>query len=72
MQAENRLFVAALPGRSTRREIVDMPDRRASRFVRLCMQNGGQLSSTRRGDFPELDGAEIEAMETAIRQALLE
>ena len=54
------------------REIVDMPDRRASRFVRLCMENGGQLSSARRGDFSELDDAEIEAMETAIRQALLE
>ena len=52
------------------REIVDMPDRRASLLVRLCMQNGGRLSAAKRGGFPELDDAEIAAMETAVREVL--
>ena len=51
------------------REIVDMPDRRASLFVRLCMQNGGRLSATKRRQFPELDDSEIAAMEAAIQDA---
>ncbi len=52
------------------REIVDMPDRRASLFVRLCMQNGGRLSVAKRQRFSELDDAEIAAMETAIQDAV--
>lgn len=32
------------------RDIVDMPDRRASLLVRLCMQNGGKLSKARRSE----------------------
>ena len=50
------------------REIVDMPDRRASLFVRLCMQRG-RLSAAKRRRFPELDDAEIAAMEAAVRDA---
>jgi hypothetical protein len=34
------------------REIVDMPDRHASFFVRLCMQNGGRLSAAKRDFLP--------------------
>ena len=52
------------------REIVDMPDRRASLFVRLCMQNGGRLSAAKRPRFPELDDAEVAAMEAAVLQEL--
>ena len=52
------------------RATVDMPDRRASLFVRLCIQNQGRLSATKRGNFPELDDAEIAAMETAVRNAM--
>ena len=51
------------------REIVDMPDRRASLFVRLCLQNGGRLSAAKRRQFSELDDAEIAAMEQAIHEA---
>ena len=51
------------------REIVDMPDRRASLFVRLCMQNGGRLAGRKRRVFPELEEAEIAAMEAAVRGA---
>jgi Fic family protein len=52
------------------REIVDMPDRRASLFVRLCMQSGGRLSGAKRQQFPELEDVEIAAMETAVQDAL--
>ena len=54
------------------REIVDMPDRRASLFVRLVMQNGGRLSDSKRGRFAELDDSEIAAMEAAVRAATSE
>ena len=52
------------------REIVDMPDRRASLFVRLCMQNGGRLATAKRHQFPELKDAEIAAMEAAVQDAI--
>jgi len=52
------------------RDIVDMPDRRASLFVRLCLQNGGRLASGKRTTFPELTDAEIAAMEVAVQAAI--
>lgn len=52
------------------REIVDMPDRRASLFVRLCMQNGGRLSAAKRPQFSELSDAEIAQLETQVQQAI--
>jgi hypothetical protein len=52
------------------REIVDMPDRRASLFVRLCMQNAGRLAAGKRSQFAELDDAEIVRLEGAVRQAM--
>ena len=51
------------------RAVVDMPDRRASLLVRLCLQNGGQLSKAKRGHFLELTDAEIASMEDAIQRA---
>lgn len=36
------------------RVVVDMPGRRASLLVRLCLQNGGQLSQAKRPLFAEL------------------
>lgn len=51
------------------REIVDMPDRRLSLFVRLVMQNQGRLSAAKRGLFEELSDAEIAAMEQAVASA---
>ena len=51
------------------REVVDMPDRRLSLFVRLVLQNGGRLSARQRGLFDELVPEEIETMEAAIRAA---
>ncbi|HEX7125693.1 MAG TPA: Fic family protein [Thermodesulfobacteriota bacterium] len=52
------------------KEIVDMPDRRASRFVQLCMGNGGRLAGTRRAEFPELTDDEIERLEAAVQAAM--
>ena len=52
------------------REIVDMPDRRASLLVRLCMQNGGKLSNSKRKKFAELTDSEIKAMEAAVQEAM--
>lgn len=52
------------------REIVDMPDRRASLFVRLSMQNGGRLSAAKRSQFSELSDAEIAQLETQVQQAI--
>lgn len=52
------------------RTIVDMPDRRATLFVRLCMQNGGRLSAAKRSQFSELSDTEIAALEAAIGNAM--
>ncbi len=52
------------------RQIVEMPDRRASLFVRLCMQNGGRLSARKRRQFSELSDEEVSAMETQVRVAM--
>jgi hypothetical protein len=52
------------------RDIVDMPDRRASLFVRFCLQNGGRLANGRRTTFPELTDAEMAAMEVAVQAAI--
>ena len=52
------------------REIVDMPDRRASLLVRLCMQNGGRLAARKRARFAELTDDEVVAMEDAVQRAM--
>ncbi|MGH6611018.1 MAG: Fic family protein [Burkholderiaceae bacterium] len=52
------------------REIVDMPDRRASLLVRLTMQNDGRLSRAKRPEFEELTDSEVAALEAAIQRAM--
>ena len=52
------------------RSVVDMPDRRASLLIRLCMQNGGKLSLKKREIFDELSDMEISSMEVAIQRAM--
>jgi len=52
------------------REIVDMPDRRVSLLVRLCMQNGGRLSKPKRGLFAELTDHEVKNLEDAVQRAM--
>lgn len=48
---------------------IDMPDRRVSLFVRLCLQNEGKLSKAKRREFPELTDAELEDLHAQIAQA---
>lgn len=47
-----------------------MPDRRASLFVRLCMQNRGRLANARRAEFAELSDEELGRLETAVQAAI--
>ncbi len=49
------------------KEIVDMPDRKASLLVRFILQNRGTLSKNKRNDFIELRDKEISMIETSIR-----
>ncbi len=53
-------------------DIIDMPNRRASLFVRICMQNNGTLSKKKREQFSELSDEEVARLEEAIREALAE
>jgi hypothetical protein len=61
------VFDAALSGV---RRVVDMPDRKAQLFVRLCLQNGGRLSANKRRSFPELSDAEVARMEQSVASAM--
>jgi len=51
------------------RERIDMPDRRLSLFVFLCLQNGGRLSKKKRSLFSEILDEELASLEQAIRDA---
>ena len=56
--------------KSAIQEIVDMPDRRIDLFIRLCVQNGGRLSASKRASqFAMLAEAEVSAMEQAVQAA---
>ena len=57
--------------RTAVREVVDLPDRRASLLIRLCLQNGGTLSKSKREDFPELTESELGAIGEAIRLTMI-
>ena len=48
-------------------EIVDMPDRKVDLFIRVCLQNNGQLSKAKRdSQFEFLSDEEIKRMESVI------
>jgi hypothetical protein len=52
------------------RGVVDMPDRRASLFVRLCLENDGRLSNKKREHFAELSDDEVKRLEQAVQRAI--
>jgi hypothetical protein len=54
------------------RDIIDMPDRRASLFVRLCLQNGGRLAKGKRNVFAEVTDGELAALQEAIQTTMAE
>lgn len=53
------------------REVVDLPNRHADLFVRLCVQNKGTLSKAKRRseEFAKLTASEIDDLEVAVREA---
>ena len=53
------------------KEIVDMPDRRASLLVRLIMQNKGSLAKNKRDMFSEFTDEELARIEKAIATAVV-
>jgi hypothetical protein len=52
------------------KEIVDMPDKRASLLVRLIMQNKGRLAKNKRDMFSEVTDEELVRIEKAIATAV--
>jgi hypothetical protein len=52
------------------RDIIDMPDRRASIIVRLCLQNGGRLAMGKRDLFKEITDDELAALQDAIQAVM--
>jgi hypothetical protein len=57
---------------SAMQDIIDMPDRRASLFVRLCLQNGGRLAKGKRDLFKEITDDELTALQNAIQGVMAE
>ena len=49
------------------KNIVDMPNARASSLIRFVLQNHGTLSKNKRRQFPELEDEELARIEEAIR-----
>ena len=58
--------------RSRMRDIVELPDRIADLFVKLCRQNHGTLSKRKRelAEFSPLTDEEIAVLETVVRVGL--
>lgn len=56
--------------RAEMRKVIRMPDRKEQNFIKICLANGGKLSSSKRGHFAELDDAKIAALEGIIREAM--
>jgi hypothetical protein len=58
--------------RGKMREIIELPDRIADLFVKLCRQNGGSLSERKRElpEFSPLTDAEIAGLEEVVREGL--
>jgi len=55
--------------RQAMRGIVDMPDRDADLFIKLCLQNGGRISATKRSSqFGLLNDEEIEQLEKSVQE----
>lgn len=58
--------------REAMEQVVDLPEKDANLFVRLCRQNGGQLSKSKREAlFWRLTDEEVQALETIVREHLM-
>lgn len=72
LPAELRFLTAYDEIRREMRDVVELPDRIADLFVKLCRQNGGTLSKRKRElpEFSPLTDAEIVALEEVVRKGL--
>jgi hypothetical protein len=72
LPAELRYLASYDEIRAKMRDIVELPDRIADLFVKLCRQNGGSLSKKKRNleEFTPLTDREIEALEAVVREGL--
>jgi hypothetical protein len=71
LRRELQLTVAFRELRQEIGSIVDLPDRQANLFVKLCLQNSGRLSPAKRERlFPRLTGEEVTALERAVQSRL--
>ena len=71
LKAELDFLVRYRAARAAMDEIVDMPEKEASLFVKLVVDNGGRLSKAKRDRFTELDDGTIARLEQAIREQML-
>jgi hypothetical protein len=54
-------------------QVVDLPDRVADLFVKLCLQHGGRISETKRkSHFAMLTADEIDGLERCVREYMPE
>lgn len=71
LRRELELIVAFRELRQEIGSIVDLPDRQANLFVKLCLRNSGRLSLARRERlFPRLTGDEVTALERVVQSHL--
>ncbi len=72
LPAELRFLTAYDEIRREMREIIELPDRIADLFVKLCRQNGGTLSKRKRElpEFAPLTDSEIAALEAIVQNGL--
>lgn len=71
LPAEIRFLQQYDVARRRMREVVDLPNRHADLFVRLCLQGNGKLSKAKRQlpEYAVLTDPEIAALETAVAEA---
>ena len=57
--------------RSSMRDVVDMPDKKATQFILFVQQNHGKFPKSRRSFFQELTDEEIEALTKIVKENIL-
>jgi hypothetical protein len=70
LDAELEYLVAFDTARREMREVVDMPDARLDLFIRLCLQEHGQLSKNKRSQFGELTDEECARLQNIVGNAI--
>lgn len=56
--------------RARMRAIVELPDKDEQLFIKLCLQNRGKLSRTKRQRFAKLDDETVARLEMAVQEAM--